>query len=403
MFVKYIRQLWSFLHKPVPENNRHDFNRIINELNIARAKLTSATFIGIEVLLFFVTLLVKQEKNLDKQDIYYMVMYISMILAMTIFLLTFIRLGKNVSAHPAAINVAGTGFIAFILLWCAGISLLDQLSGGGILVYTVAVVAVAVTPLFHPALLLIIYLVVQAIFLFLLPSFNISGRHLFGSCINSSVFIAISWMISYMRYRNKADDFRNRKEIEEKNAELKRLNNKLEEANRKLQIISQTDSLTGIFNRSVFDSMLMKQWSECKDHNTYLSLIMIDVDYFKAYNDNYGHQAGDECLRRAADVLSQCVGRTSGAVIRYGGEEFAVILPGMDQEKAYELAQRMRKGVEDLHIPHEYSAVTRHLTISVGVCTVIPSDRLSVEELIRTADKALYEAKNEKRNMVVAV
>jgi diguanylate cyclase (GGDEF)-like protein len=129
---------------------------------------------------------------------------------------------------------------------------------------------------------------------------------------------------------------------------------------------------------------------------------MIDIDFFKAFNDNYGHQTGDDCIRLVAEVLSACAKRSSDVVTRYGGEEFAIILPHMENENALELAEKMRIMVEELAIPHAYSCISEYATISLGVNTIIPSDKSSVEEYIRTADKALYEAKKSRNNIVVA-
>lgn len=205
-----------------------------------------------------------------------------------------------------------------------------------------------------------------------------------------------------MMYKKHVDDFNNRKIINGKSEELKRVNKELEEANQKLKKLSQTDSLTGIFNRFVFDTTVKAEWDRCKRHFIPLSLIMIDIDFFKAFNDNYGHQAGDDCLRQVSRTLSSCAERSSDIVARYGGEEFAVILTHMKKEGVLEFAEQLRKNVEQLAIPHMYSSISQHITISLGVYTVIPSDTSSIDEFIRTADKALYEAKKERNNIVVA-
>jgi diguanylate cyclase (GGDEF)-like protein len=131
-----------------------------------------------------------------------------------------------------------------------------------------------------------------------------------------------------------------------------------------------------------------------------LSLIMADIDFFKPFNDNYGHQAGDDSLKLVAAALAECAKKYTDAVIRYGGEEFTVILSHIEKERAAELAEEIRRNVENLKIPHDYSAISKYLTISLGVYTVIPSDELSMDEFIRKADKALYMAKSEERNKV---
>lgn len=281
-----------------------------------------------------------------------------------------------------------------ILFWCEGISLLDQLSSGQIIVYAISIIAIAVTPIFKPITLLLMYLIVHLPFLFFLPYFQKSSDILWANCINSTTFLIISWMISCIRYKNQVDDFNNRKIIQKKNDELKRVNQKLEK-------LSQIDSLTGIFNRFVFDKTIEAEWDRCKRYFIPLSLIMIDIDFFKAFNDSYGHQAGDDCLRQVSRVLSSSARRSSDTVARYGGEEFAVVLTHMEKESALEFAEQLRKKVEQLAIPHMYSSISNYITISLGICTVIPSDMLSIEQFIKTADEALYEAKK-CRNKVVS-
>lgn len=204
-----------------------------------------------------------------------------------------------------------------------------------------------------------------------------------------------------MRYKNRAEDFVNRKKLKETTNELKRLNKELEEANHKLEILSQTDGLTGIYNRSMFDKILKKEWKRCKKHQKPIALIMIDIDFFKSFNDNYGHQAGDICLKQVAEVLSECTERMNDFVVRYGGEEFAIILLDMDKESALELAHKMRNSVENMNIQHDYSSVSDYVTISLGVYAVVPDEKLTIEEFIRNADMALYKAKNTNRNRVV--
>jgi diguanylate cyclase (GGDEF)-like protein len=388
-------EIRDFIFLSVPERYKSEFNIDVNRINVARAIVTSKTFIFIETILLVVSLITKKQESLKVPNIYYEAMYIIMLIVMAVFLAVFIKLEKNIPEKWTNIQIAGTSFGVFILLWCAGISLLDQLSyGGQVIVYVVAVVSIAVTPFYKPVILLVIYSVAHILFLVLMPYFQKSSGILFGNYINSTSFLIISWAISYMRYKNRIEEFNNKKIIQEKSNELERLNKELEK-------LSQTDGLTGIFNRFMFDNTIKKEWDRCKRQFKPLSLIIIDIDYFKAYNDNYGHQAGDDCIRKVTGVLSNCARRSSDTVARYGGEEFAVILPYSDKENAYSLAEQMRRNVEKLNIEHAHSYTTGCVTISLGVNTVIPSDKSSIDEFIRTTDKALYKAKEKNRNNVV--
>lgn len=175
----------------------------------------------------------------------------------------------------------------------------------------------------------------------------------------------------------------------------------LEEANRALQRLSYLDGLTGIANRRRFEEVLDVEWRRARRVGVPLSLIMIDIDYFKAYNDAYGHQRGDDCLKQVAATLSNSVQRAGDLVARYGGEEFAVILPEIDANNAAEMAEMLREQIESLEIPHETLSGDCVLTISVGVATIYPQKDLSTISLLSAADQALYRAKFEGRNQVL--
>lgn len=175
----------------------------------------------------------------------------------------------------------------------------------------------------------------------------------------------------------------------------------LEEANRKLTEMSATDGLTGIANRRRFDATLTNEWNRAVRSGGTLALVLIDVDHFKKYNDHYGHQAGDICLRSVAGILKANARRAGDLAARYGGEEFAVIVPDADAEAALTLAQRICEAVEAMQIPHAESSLGR-VTVSAGVAAFVPDNAGAPEMLVKEADLALYSAKNAGRNRAVA-
>ena len=176
---------------------------------------------------------------------------------------------------------------------------------------------------------------------------------------------------------------------------------KLREMAQELQSQTFVDGLTGIANRRRFDLHLEDEFRRAKRNASPLSLIMIDVDCFKNYNDNYGHQQGDECLTRIANALSSVLHRSRDLLARYGGEEFSVVLPETTAEGAERVAESMRTVVEALALEHAYSHAAPHVTVSLGVSTLVPEHSSQTSHLIHTADRALYQAKHAGRNRVV--
>lgn len=167
-----------------------------------------------------------------------------------------------------------------------------------------------------------------------------------------------------------------------------------------LEDLSALDGLTGIPNRRRFDEFLTREWRRSVREPAMLSVVIIDIDFFKAFNDTYGHGAGDDCLKKVARTLSQNVKRPTDFVARYGGEEFVCLLPGTDLEGAHQVAENMRRAVEVLKIPHLQSSVADHVTVSLGVAVTIPARDGNPGALIEGADRSLYRAKGKGRNQV---
>ncbi len=167
-----------------------------------------------------------------------------------------------------------------------------------------------------------------------------------------------------------------------------------------LHRLAHIDGLTGISNRRVFDETLEREWHRAKRGHSPISLIMIDIDDFKAYNDHYGHLAGDDCLKQVAGILKARLGRPGDLLARYGGEEFVAILTNTDPIGAAIAAEDIRNQIERLNIPHKTSRVRDHITISLGIAGSIPSGYLSPEKMLLAADNALYTAKQKGRNQI---
>lgn len=214
---------------------------------------------------------------------------------------------------------------------------------------------------------------------------NVLPLAVFVSFILFTIYIAL-----YIHFLSKRTAVA-QKTVEEKNQEINKVNKKLE-------LLSRSDGLTGIANRRCMDDFFKREWRLAIRNKTSLSFVIIDIDFFKLYNDNYGHPQGDDCLKKVAKQLESTLKRPTDLIARYGGEEFALILP--NTTNVAEIAENCRSSIESLNIIHEHSTIAQVITISIGFCTVAPTKVMGSRTLIETADKALYLAKDKGRNRV---
>ena len=206
-------------------------------------------------------------------------------------------------------------------------------------------------------------------------------------------FYVFSIVVLFMRHiLLNQDEKRTTAEIQ-----LQKNNRKIIELNNQLELLSKTDSLTGLYNRRYFDEMINLEWNRGLRSNSTMSCILFDIDYFKDYNDYYGHQQGDSCLKNISALMKDSFRRAGDIVARYGGEEFIVIMADSDKEDTVAAIEHFQRELEKLKIPHERSEVAKQVTMSIGFFTQAPSRDESVEDIIRKADEALYHAKSEGR------
>lgn len=197
--------------------------------------------------------------------------------------------------------------------------------------------------------------------------------------------------IAFFIERRERFGFLNEILVEIKTHELARIN-------RHLITIAREDALSGLANRRAFDDTLVIEWDRARREEQPLSLLFMDVDHFKLYNDTYGHGAGDDCLRQVATAIKKAVLRPADLAARYGGEEFVVLLPATDGHGAEEVAERILRTVDSLSIPHKRSLVSYHVTVSIGICSMLPSDKNNIAMFVENADAALYKAKTSGRH-----
>lgn len=221
-------------------------------------------------------------------------------------------------------------------------------------------------------------------------SYDIEAANRATAYISGIIATALALIISNSLFDARVKNFVNHRQIE-----LQKI--ALQAANTRLSSLANLDGLTQIANRRQFDSYFAHQWQLLNRSETPLSLLMCDVDHFKLFNDTYGHQAGDECLKQVAIAIRESASRDGDLAARYGGEEFAVILPNTPKQGAIAIATKICDAVRDLRIPHSSSS-HGYVTISIGVATVIPCPRFDPDQLIAIADDALYCAKHHGRN-----
>lgn len=214
-----------------------------------------------------------------------------------------------------------------------------------------------------------------------------------------SIMLALTHRVSYQIL---VDGIRDRIENQHLVKRLERANSRLEIANAELGTRAETDSLTGIGNRRYFEQRLTLEWLRARRERRVMACVMIDLDYFKAFNDHYGHSAGDECLKRVAESLDNTVKRATDVLARFGGEEFIVLLPDTSMEDACFLAEKFRVAIADLAIAHEAASDSGYVSASLGVAAVVPQRLSGKHALVNAADDALYAAKSKGRNTVVA-
>ncbi len=208
-----------------------------------------------------------------------------------------------------------------------------------------------------------------------------------------TLFLFLIWQFSVFQLKMRQRKLT--KMVAERTKELKK-------ANDELLLLANSDGLTRIGNRRRFEQFLSDEWHRAVRFKTEISLILIDIDHFKLFNDTYGHQLGDDCLQKVAEALAATINRPTDLVARFGGEEFAIILGGTDAKGAFNVAERALENIKNLKIPHSSSKTNEFLSVSVGIVTTFAKFEMTEAELIKTADKALYRAKEEGRNQIVS-
>ena len=389
----------------------------ISRFNMKRGKLFAAIIIGIELLLLLVDLFSRSVNTIFKFD-WYAVMYIIMIVVTGCLWVLFSYLEHNFekeSPNVKAINFTIITYITFLMTWGAVISLQDQVLYGNIVAFLINMLLGSLIFYLKNTHIIIPKLIAACVLMVGLPYFQPSTDILIGHYVNVSIFMVFSGLIARTNYANYIQNFMSQKLIEEKSTLLALINDnlvleiqfrehtqkELELANEQLKTISSMDTLTGIPNRRKLDESLNEYWLKVVREQLPISVMMIDIDFFKVYNDTNGHLAGDDCLQAVAGVINKCRRNGEDFAARYGGEEFIFIATGMNKEETLLLGETIRAGIEALYLQHPFSSTSPYVTASVGIDWLKPTTTDLVRETIKRADQAMYQAKQEGRNRVI--
>lgn len=321
----------------------------------------------------------------------YFSLYICLFLTNLIYLIIF-NWGHKIYAS-AFHQKARIIYTIIICIWASGITMLDQLGGEGISVFSYMIPAAAAIIILKPKHSLLIF---PSAFIFLnilLWFFPNGTNNLLNNIVNSLFITILSNFISIRLYRNKVMSYYDRIVIRRQYQEIL-------EANHRLSILAMTDELTKMWNRRYLEEVVREILHKPEISGDYVAGLMIDIDFFKLYNDEYGHQAGDECLKEVAKEIEHQIENESACAIRYGGEEFFLCLFECNERVALEKAEALRLAIVNKRIECSKTSLG-YITISVGCFAKRIRETIDLDEFIEKADKSLYEAKNQGRNKVV--
>lgn len=369
----------------VEENQKEDFRRSIIINNLHRGSVFAKVVIGFELILCIIDITTLIHRvNGESQRSEYLFAHLLMILV-NIVLFTVIK-KSNILKSKLPFNVElwenGTViYVTFIMVWGSVISLMDQKLYGQVMPFIVNMITCSAACYLDNKKILIPYSI-SILTLFLgLPLFQTSTNSLAAHYINLSIFSILCWLISRILYINYYTDFRSKKKLEE---------------------LSLIDELTGIPNRRSFNNYIGFTYQYSLKKNALFSIIMIDIDYFKQYNDYYGHNAGDKVIISIAQEINSIVRHSMDFAARIGGEEFIYAAIYTDNNEAQVIAEKIRQKILNLQIPHNHSKSENCVTVSLGISTVTVRKKEDMFNCIELADQALYAAKQEGRNILKA-
>jgi diguanylate cyclase (GGDEF)-like protein len=354
-----------------------EFEHHINTINAKRGSLYGKIIFILEVIMLSLSFISPDFFQVESLKIYRVHFFSLMVYAGIMVFISKYYQKKYIKLYRPMMNLT----VFFGLLWGASISVLDLKAGGTMSVYLTFVFMLSMAILTRPDFSFLHYIIVQIVFIL-----GISDLVRYVEVIlNSSIFILFAWTVARQQYQITYNQFLKDKIINDNH-------NELEARNKDLVRLSTTDHLTGLFNRYSMDGILKEVWQSCYKKQKNVIVLMIDIDYFKKFNDTYGHVIGDACIVAVADILNKVSDAFEGFAFRYGGDEFCMLFASDDPKP-------ILKAIHDAtdHMPIYYKKEKVPVSLSIGYSSDVPSQHTDPWHAIDLADKALYQVKS-KRN-----
>ncbi len=410
-FCEVLMKARELLQIEIEEGENEHFRRSVLAENFHRGRILAITMIVLELILAGADIsaaIFKVDGRFHFSS--YLIMYVLMILINSIYLLSINRLGDLEDKSTVQLRNLEMGLVAYITLimsWGSMVSLMDQKLYGQLMVFMVNMISCSMIYILDNKKIIIPYGCSVIIIFIGLPYFQPSSDVLIGHYVNLCVFVIISWLASRIILLSYYRDYQSKRMLQKTNIILEReieqnsvINSKLATVNHQLNELALIDELTGIPNRRSFRNHVDIAFERYVNKNSTLSIIMVDIDFFKQFNDIYGHNEGDRVLKAVAHQVNSVVRHNMDFVARWGGEEFIYAAFNSNEVEIEKIAEAIKGKVLGLKIPHRFSKDWANISVSLGSCTTHVSGRVDVAKCIERADKALYLAKTNGRNCV---
>lgn len=322
----------------------------------------------------------------------------AIIIQLTIIIIVMLLLRRNISAKYKY-GMFVSNLIVFSLVFTSSyLAAYHKMSTFSVSLYISTMFFTSIIKFIKPIYSFGIYILCFTFCFFISANYQTNNELLIQSFLSVSLSVLMAIIISSILFKNKVSDYNNKLELLMLNDELNDINTKLKKANEKLEMASETDFLTSLPNRRKLDNYLKEEWDIAIEKQTSISVCILDVDFFKGYNDFHGHMQGDECLKEISFVLRNTMKNKYGCVARFGGEEFIVIVPNSNKREMNFVCEKIFMALKAERIPHGKSVASEFVTFSGGIASVVPSRSMVLLDFIKMADKALYRAKKSGRN-----